>query len=212
MLSKESSEPSLPPPRQHPRPKSPCACAPLPASRHDPYQIHGDLCRHYDRLVSDPADYHSPSYDSPPGDHSPASSSTPPLSFTSLSAPTDTSPAYPTSPRLGSTRNMPHQTSSVSSDHAHTFRPWQSQPQQKTSHRHSENCITPMSLQQLERLTRDDGRQSKMGVKGQAGSVERLGWGMGSMGLNAGAGEWTPTGPASSVRSGSMSIGYGARW
>lgn len=48
--------------------------------------------------------------------------------------------------------------------------------------------MTPMSLQQLERLNEGGDKSGK----GTDRSVERLGWGMGAMGLNVGAGEWTP--------------------
>lgn len=159
------------------RPISPCSCAPLPASRHDPYQSHGELCQHYDRLVSDT--------DTPPEqyDHSSSpDSSTPPLSRGSVSAPTDISPLDPISPHTSFSTGIHRHGSSIGSDHVFrslAFQPWKTD----NNHKHSENCITPIRLQQLDNINQ------------KSDPVERLGWGLRNMGLNVKAGEWVPSGP-----------------
>lgn len=146
-----------------PRPTSACSCAPLPASRHDPYQSHGDLCKHYDRLVSDP-----------PFDRPSIASSPPGPSLTSGRS--NASPPWPTSPR----RSGSVADSSISSEAVfRAFQPGQAE------HRHSESCITPMRLMELDKQNRSEQGNGR-------GSVGKTEWGMSQMGLNVAAGEWRP--------------------
>lgn len=66
--------------------------------------------------------------------------------------------------------------------------------------------MTPMSLQQLDRL---NGRGQDVTKRDKGNAVERPGWGMGAMGLNAGAGEWVP--PVQRAGSGGYSAAAGVR-
>jgi hypothetical protein len=66
-----------------------------------------------------------------------------------------------------------------------------------------------MSLQQLDRL---NGRGRIVSDRDKGNAMERLGWGLGAMGLNAGAGEWVPPVQRAAVGGHTSAAGARGRW